>query len=57
MKEAEAIDFLLALLHRLQQAGGLAHEPSRSCDEAIAWLEERKAAFLNIAGPYDGWGA
>jgi hypothetical protein len=55
MIEAEAIDFLRALLKRLQQSGGLASESSRNCEEVIAWLEERKVAFLNIAGPYDGW--
>jgi hypothetical protein len=55
MKEAEAIDWLIALLHRMDEAGGLAKEHSRERAEVLAWLYERRAAFLNIAGPYDGW--
>jgi hypothetical protein len=62
MKEAEYIDWLLALLRRMNEAGGLARESSNYRDEVMAWLLEKKSAFgevgtrVEVPGPYDGWG-
>ena len=61
MKEAEAIDWLLALLHRMDEAGGLACESSRERNEVEdCRVRHPLNAFELRGGPSSrrlrGWG-